>query len=79
METTLNKATALIREALDILDAGGAPADIGAHLDLALARIEERLALLKQPTAKLGPNRVEFKAPVSGPVVSLRDHLRKGG
>lgn len=53
MKTTLNRAAALIREALDILDDGGAPADIGAHLDLALSRIEERLALLKQCTAKL--------------------------
>lgn len=52
METTLNKTAALMREALKILDDAGVPADIGAHLDLALSRAEERLVLLKQSTSR---------------------------
>ena len=52
MEATLNKAAALMREALNLLDEAGVPADIGAHLDLALSRAEEWLAVLKQSTSR---------------------------
>ena len=39
----LLKALALLSEALEILDAADAPADIGAHVDLALCRVRETL------------------------------------
>lgn len=42
---TLQKVSALIQEALNLLDDAGAPADIGAHLDLGLSRIEDLLGL----------------------------------
>jgi hypothetical protein len=35
------RATRLVREAIQLLDAAGAPSDIAAHLDLAVARLEE--------------------------------------
>lgn len=41
----LNSVSTLIQEALGLLDDAGAPADIGAHLDLALSRIDELLGL----------------------------------
>jgi hypothetical protein len=39
METALRR----MREALDLLDQAGAPADIGAHLDLAIVRLSDAL------------------------------------
>ena len=35
----------LLRQALDLLDQAGAPADIGAHLDLTITRVEELIGL----------------------------------
>ena len=37
METALRK----MREALDLLDESGAPADVGAHLDMAISRLQK--------------------------------------
>jgi hypothetical protein len=39
METALRR----MREALDLLDEAQAPADVGAHLDLAIARLAQFL------------------------------------
>ena len=36
-------ALELMEQALHQLDEGGAPADIGAHLDLAIVRLREHL------------------------------------
>jgi hypothetical protein len=38
------KALSYMEVALELLDGAGAPADIGAHLDLALCRLREVLA-----------------------------------
>ena len=38
--TKLTEAAHLVREALELLDSVGAPADVGAHLDHALCRLE---------------------------------------
>ena len=38
-QAALERAKLLVKEALDLLDDCGASADIGAHLDLALHRI----------------------------------------
>ena len=38
------QAAALVRRALELLDRIEAPADIGAHLDLALSRLDELLS-----------------------------------
>lgn len=35
------RATRLVREAIQLLDAAGAPSDIAAHLDLAITRLDE--------------------------------------
>ena len=35
------RAARLVREAIQLLDAAGAPSDIAAHLDLAVARLEQ--------------------------------------
>lgn len=40
MTEALLSAASLIREAIQLLDGCDAPADIAAHLDLALARID---------------------------------------
>lgn len=40
MHNSLAKAADMVREALELLDSAGAPADIGAHLDHALSRLE---------------------------------------
>ena len=42
-EMLLSEARALLRTALDLIDRAGAPADIGAHLDLALHRLSQVL------------------------------------
>lgn len=34
------RAAKLVREAIELLDRAGAPSDIAAHLDLAIARID---------------------------------------
>ena len=39
----LGRALALMIDALRLLDEGEAPADIGAHLDLAICRLSEAL------------------------------------
>ena len=41
----LPDALARMKEALGILDEAGAPGEIGGHLDLAIARLEEALGL----------------------------------
>jgi hypothetical protein len=41
----LTDALAGMAEALRMLDEAGAPGEIGSHLDLAIARLEERLGL----------------------------------
>jgi len=43
----LSDALARMNEALRILDETGAAGDIGGHLDLAIARLEQRLGLKK--------------------------------
>jgi hypothetical protein len=35
------RAARLVREAIQLLDAAGAPSDIAAHLDLAVARLDD--------------------------------------
>ena len=40
----MTRALALMQEALRLLDEGSAPAHIGAHLDLAIVRLEEEQA-----------------------------------
>ena len=37
----LAQALELMRSALELLDEANAPADLGAHLDLAICRLEE--------------------------------------
>lgn len=37
----LEKALSYMEAALEVLDEAGAPADIGAHLDLAISRLRE--------------------------------------
>ena len=44
MNEALHLARGLMGKALDVLDAAGAPADIGAHLDLALCRVSKLVA-----------------------------------
>lgn len=39
LDSTLARAIELVTEALELLDESVAPADIGAHLDLALHRM----------------------------------------
>jgi hypothetical protein len=36
----ITRAATLVREAIQLLDQAGAPSDIAAHLDLALARLD---------------------------------------
>ena len=45
MVESLERARTLMRGALDLLDGCDAPADIGAHLDLAICRLDEALAI----------------------------------
>ena len=40
-QSRLAEAIALMRQALQLLDATQAPADIGAHLDLAIVRLDQ--------------------------------------
>jgi hypothetical protein len=40
----LQYALGIMREAIEALDSAGAPADIGAHLDRAILRLEEVLS-----------------------------------
>ena len=40
LRNSVAKAADLVREALELLDSARAPADIGAHLDHALSRLE---------------------------------------
>jgi len=48
----LPEALARMSEALRILDAAGAPGEIGSHLDLAIARLEEQLGIdLREPAS----------------------------
>ena len=35
----------MLRQALELLDQAGAPADIGAHLDFTITRVEELIGL----------------------------------
>lgn len=37
----LQTAMAKMQDALDLLDSAGAPAEVGAHLDLAISRLGE--------------------------------------
>ena len=41
MLVELQSAMARMREALDLLDSAGAPANVGAHLDLAICRLRD--------------------------------------
>jgi hypothetical protein len=43
MNKSWSEAAALMRQALAILDETEAPAEVGAHLDLAIARLREHL------------------------------------
>jgi hypothetical protein len=42
-EGNLEQALSYVQSALEILDSSQAPADIGAHLDLAMCRLQEFL------------------------------------
>jgi hypothetical protein len=42
-DTPLSQALALMRWALELLDLAQAPPDVGAHLDLAISRLEEAI------------------------------------
>jgi hypothetical protein len=48
MSKNWNDALASMRSALEILDITGAPMDIGAHMDLAIVRLEEAIAATTQ-------------------------------
>jgi hypothetical protein len=50
-EYGLKDAAAHLRAALEIVDAGAAPAHIGAHIDLALCELEIRIAQGSNSTA----------------------------
>lgn len=54
-ESKLAEAMALMRQALQLLDAAQAPADIGAHLDLAIVRLGEAMAKASDPWSKIVP------------------------
>lgn len=41
MLVAFQSAMANMKAALDLLDSAGAPADVGAHLDLAICRLED--------------------------------------
>ena len=41
MVEALQQAGELVHRAVELLDSANAPADIGAHLDMALTRIQE--------------------------------------
>lgn len=41
MPEELQTALAKMQDAIDLLDIAGAPADVGAHLDLAISRLKE--------------------------------------
>lgn len=43
-----------MRSALDLLDRSQAPADIGAHLDLAINRLIEATGEMSQPVYSIG-------------------------
>jgi hypothetical protein len=47
----LEQALSHMEAALDSLDAADAPADVGAHLDLAICRLREVLGKAVEPTA----------------------------
>jgi hypothetical protein len=47
----LAKALSYIEMALELLDEAGSPADIGAHLDLALCRLREALGDIVDQTS----------------------------
>jgi hypothetical protein len=53
MGKSLSDALALMRQALAILDESGAPPEIGADLDLAIARLEGRFGgvAIQSPTS----------------------------
>jgi hypothetical protein len=51
MSAIWNDALVSMRTALKILDQSGAPLDVGAHLDLAIARLEEVIATAKEGSA----------------------------
>ena len=42
-KAALERANALMTEALDLLDSNGGPAEATAHLDLALQKVREEL------------------------------------
>lgn len=42
---TLTQVVILLRQALELLDQAGAPADIGAHLDFTINRVQELIGL----------------------------------
>lgn len=44
-----------MRSSLEILDECGSPGDVGAHLDLAIARLEQHLGLKLAFTRALAP------------------------
>jgi len=53
----LSEALARMNEALRILDGMGAPGDIGGHLDLAIARLEERVGVKTPVPDSFGDDR----------------------
>jgi hypothetical protein len=51
MTETWEQALSLMRESLSLLDEGSAPHDIGAHLDLAICKLEEALRIGREAGA----------------------------
>jgi len=52
LDDPLQRALQLLESALGILDEAQAPADIGAHISVAISRLEEELRQLDQPARK---------------------------
>lgn len=57
VSVTWEHALSSMRSALTILDESEAPMDIGAHLDLAIVRLEEAITVRDEKLAALGMDR----------------------
>ena len=64
-ETKMADAMALMQQALRLLDDAGAPADIGAHLDLAIVRLGDAIAKASCPWTDHAPSLPGTKLPSS--------------
>jgi hypothetical protein len=48
-EINVERALELMEQALEILDNSAVPGDVGAHLDLSIARLREHLRIPNSP------------------------------